>query len=128
MIDFSNNFEQRLKVVPQSVARGALNILARMAGGEDAAFSGAVRLRACPSVRRHRITGHRLLFRLLPDRIQVLDLIPKTRNILYPSRKQRRQSGRRGAERNRATAPPAPHSINVRTEPAASSLGADGSR
>ena len=30
----------------------------------------------CPSVRRHRITGHRLLFRLLPDRIQVLDLIP----------------------------------------------------
>src|SRR3989454_8434117 len=55
-------------------------------------------------------------------------LIPKTRNILYPSRKQRRQSGRRGAERNRATAPPAPHSINVRTEPAASSLGADGSR
>ena len=31
----------------------------------------------CPSVRRHRITGHRLLFRLLPDRIQVLDLIPR---------------------------------------------------
>ena len=48
-----------------------------MAGGEDGAFSGAVRLRACPSVRRHRITGYRLLFRLLPDRIQVLDLIPR---------------------------------------------------
>ncbi len=77
VIDFPNNFEQRLKAVPQSVARGALNILARMAGGEDGAFSGAVRLRACPSVRRHRITGYRLLFRLLPDRIQVLDLIPR---------------------------------------------------
>ena len=53
-------------------------MLARMAGGEPAAYVGAVRLRACPSVRRHRIgSDHRLLFRLLPDRIQVLDLIPR---------------------------------------------------
>ena len=78
VIDFPNNFEQRLKALPQTVARAALVMLARMAGGEPAAYVGAVRLRACPSVRRHRIgSDHRLLFRLLPDRIQVLDLIPR---------------------------------------------------
>jgi hypothetical protein len=38
-----------------------------------------VRLKACPSVTRQRIgIDHRLLFRLLPDRIQVLDLIPRS--------------------------------------------------
>ena len=50
----------------------------RLAGGEAAAFVGAVRLKACPSITRQRIgIDHRLLFRLLPERVQVVDLIPR---------------------------------------------------
>jgi len=49
-----------------------------LAGGEPAAFVGAKRLKLCPSVTRQRVAkSYRLLFRLLPGRIQVLDLIPR---------------------------------------------------
>jgi hypothetical protein len=79
LIEFPRNFEQRLNAVPRNIARAALAALGRLAGGEPAAFVGAVRLKACPSVTRQRIgIDHRLLFRLLPDRIQVLDLIPRS--------------------------------------------------
>jgi len=78
LIEFPRNFDQRLNAVPRNVARTALAALGRLAGGEPAAFVGAVRLKACPSVTRLRIgIDHRLLFRLLPDRIQVIDLIPR---------------------------------------------------
>ena len=43
-----------------------------------AAFVGAVRLKSTPSVTRARIgSDFRSLFRLLPDRVQVVDLIPR---------------------------------------------------
>jgi hypothetical protein len=75
-IDFPKQFDQRLNAVPRNVARTALLALGRLAGGEPAAFAGAKRLKACPSITRVRIgIDHRLLFRLLPDRIQVVDLI-----------------------------------------------------
>ncbi len=78
LIEFPRNFPQTLASVPRHVARGALAMLGRMAGGEAAAFVGAVRLKACPAITRQRIgIDHRLLFRLLPDRVQVVDLIPR---------------------------------------------------
>ena len=78
VVEFPRNFQQTLGSVPRHVARGALAILGRLAGGEPAAFVGAVRLKACPSITRQRIgIDHRLLFRLLPDRVQVVDLISR---------------------------------------------------
>ncbi|HEV7405836.1 MAG TPA: hypothetical protein VGO11_23025 [Chthoniobacteraceae bacterium] len=51
-------------------------MIVRLAGGEPAAFAGVVHLRACVGMLRQRIgSEHRLLFRLLPDRVQVIDLI-----------------------------------------------------
>ena len=54
------------------------SMLGRLAGGDSAAFSGAKRLKSRPNIVRQRIgIDFRLLFRLLPDRIQVIDLIPR---------------------------------------------------
>jgi hypothetical protein len=78
LIEFPRQFHQRLGEFPRQVARGTLAVLGRLAAGEPAAFVGAVRLKACPSIMRQRIgIDFRLLFRLLPDRIQVVDLIPR---------------------------------------------------
>jgi len=63
---------------PRHVARSAMTMLGRFASGEPAAFVGAVRLKACPSVMRYRIgIDWHLLFRLLPDRVDAVDLIPR---------------------------------------------------
>src|SRR5438105_9830037 len=78
LIEFPRNFHERLKEFPRHVARGALVILGRLAAGEAAAFGGAKRLKSAPTVVRQRVgIDFRLLFRLLPDRIQVIDLIPR---------------------------------------------------
>ena len=78
LIDFPRNFDQRLREVPRQVARTTMTMLGRLAAGEPAAFVGAVRLKACPTVTRLRMgIDWRLLFRLLPDRIEVVDLIPR---------------------------------------------------
>jgi len=78
LIEFPRNFLERLSEFPHHVARSAMAILGRLAGGETAAFSGAKRLKSAPSVIRQRVgIDFRLLFRLLPDRIQVIDLIPR---------------------------------------------------
>jgi hypothetical protein len=78
LIEFPKNFRETLSSLPKSVARGTLTLLGRLAAGEPAAFVGAVRLKAIPSITRARIgIDFRLLFRLLPDRVQVVDLIPR---------------------------------------------------
>jgi hypothetical protein len=78
IIEFSRDFQQRLNNAPRQVAGSAMVMLGRLAGGEAAAFVGAVRLKACPAVMRHRIgIDWRLLFRLLPDRVDAVDLIPR---------------------------------------------------
>ena len=78
LIEFPRNFQERLKEFPRHVARGALVILGRLAAGEAAAFGGAKRLKSAPTVVRQRVgIDFRLLFRLLPERIQVIDLIPR---------------------------------------------------
>ena len=76
LLEFPPKFRESLEDFPRQVARATLALLGRLAGGEPAAFSGAVALRACPGILRQRIgSDHRLLFRLLPDRVQVVDLI-----------------------------------------------------
>lgn len=76
LLEFPPKFREALGELPRHVARAALALLGRLAGGEPAAFSGLVALRACPGILRQRIgSEHRLLFRLLPDRVQVVDLI-----------------------------------------------------
>jgi hypothetical protein len=78
LIEFPRNFQDRLNEFPHHVARGAMVMLGRLAGGDAAAFNGAKRLKSAPTIVRQRIgIDFRLLFRLLPDRIQVVDLITR---------------------------------------------------
>jgi hypothetical protein len=78
LIEFPRNFLERLIEFPHHVARSAMAMLGKLAGGDPAAFSGAKRLKSAPTVVRQRVgIDFRLLFRLLPDRIQVIDLIPR---------------------------------------------------
>lgn len=75
-IEFPKKFEEVLHSIPRHVARHAISTLGHLAAGEPAAFVGAVRLKACPTVTRQRIgSDYRVLFRLLPDRVQVVALI-----------------------------------------------------
>ena len=55
LIDFSPHFDHRLNNVPRHIARNTMVLLGRLAGGDPAAFIGAIRLKACPSVMRQRI-------------------------------------------------------------------------
>lgn len=76
LVEFPHKFRETLEDLPRQAARAALALIGRLAGGEPAAFAGVVGLRACPGILRQRIgSEHRLLFRLLPDRVQVVDLI-----------------------------------------------------
>jgi hypothetical protein len=78
LVEFPRDFLERLSEFPHHVARTAMIILGRLAGGDPAAFSGAKRLKSAPDFMRQRVgIDFRLLFRLLPDRIQVIDLIPR---------------------------------------------------
>ncbi|MEN9576510.1 MAG: hypothetical protein RL514_4365 [Verrucomicrobiota bacterium] len=78
LIEFPKDFHAGLNSLPRAVARGTLTMLGRLAAGEAAAFVGIVRLKACHGIFRQRIgSDFRLLFRLLPDRVQVVDLIPR---------------------------------------------------
>jgi hypothetical protein len=76
LIEFPKNFQQTLAGFPRHVARAAVIMCGRLAAGEPAAFVGALRLKAVPNVMRQRIgSDYRLLFRLHPDHLQVIDLI-----------------------------------------------------
>ena len=76
LIEFPKGFQQALAVFPRHVARATIIMTGRLAAGEPAAFVGALRLKAVPNVMRQRIgSDYRLLFRLHPDHLQVIDLI-----------------------------------------------------
>jgi mRNA-degrading endonuclease RelE of RelBE toxin-antitoxin system len=77
LIDFPRDFADALRRVPPSVARTTLSALGRIASGEAAAFIGSIRLKDCHGVMRRRIGEYRLLYRLSPERVQVIDLIPR---------------------------------------------------
>ena len=76
LIEFPKGFQQTLGRFPRQVARAAIIMAGRLAAGEPAAYVGALRLKATPNVMRQRIgSDFRLLFRLHPDHLQVIDLI-----------------------------------------------------
>ena len=76
VIEFPKKFHRTLEEFPKQVGKGAMILLGRLAAGEPAAFTGIVRLKESPDTLRARIgIDHRLLFRLLPDSVQVVDLI-----------------------------------------------------
>lgn len=76
LVEYPPRFRETLDELPRQAARGALAMLGRLAGGEPAAFVGVVQLKACHGVLRQRVgSEHRLLFRLLPDRVQAVDFI-----------------------------------------------------
>ena len=76
LLEFPPKFHQHLQDLPRQTSRAAMVMLGRLAGGEPAAFEGIVMLKQVPDTLRVRIgSDHRLLFRLLPDRVQVVDLI-----------------------------------------------------
>jgi hypothetical protein len=76
VIEFPKSFQPTLAGFPRHVARAAMIMVGRLAAGEPAAYVGALRLNATPNVMRQRIgSDYRLLFRLHPDHLQVIDLI-----------------------------------------------------
>jgi hypothetical protein len=76
--DFPRKFHQTLEEFPRHVARNAVTMIGRLAAGDLDAFNGVLRLKACPETYRQRIgANHRLLFRLTPDRLVVVDLIDR---------------------------------------------------
>ena len=93
-MEYPPRFRETLDELPRQAARGALAMLGRLAGGEPAAFVGVVQLKACHGVLRQRVgSEHRLLFRLLPDRVQAVDFI--NRRDLDRTIKRLRGEGRR---------------------------------
>ena len=76
VIEFPKKFHRTLEGFPKQVGKGAMILLGRLAAGEPAAFTGIVRLNESPDTLRARIgIDHRMLFRLLPDSVLVVDLI-----------------------------------------------------
>lgn len=76
LIEFPRRFQDTLLHLPRQVGRAALMLCGRLAAGDPSAYSGVVRLKAAPDVLRVRVgLDHRMLFRLLPDTVQIVDLI-----------------------------------------------------
>lgn len=76
LIEFPRRFQDTLLHLPRQVGRAALTLCGRLAAGDPSAYSGVVRLKAAQDVLRVRVgMDHRMLFRLLPDTVQIVDLI-----------------------------------------------------
>jgi len=74
--DFPRRFDDLLAGLPSAAARSCLSMSGRLAAGEASAFIGVKRLKALADVYRQRIGEHyRLLFRLHPARLEIVDLI-----------------------------------------------------
>ncbi len=76
LIEFPRRFQDTLLHLPRQIGRAALTLCGRLAAGDPSAYSGVVRLKAAPDVLRVRVgMDHRMLFRLLPETVQIVDLI-----------------------------------------------------
>lgn len=74
--EFPRRFDDLLAGLPSAAARSCLTMSGRLAAGEASAFTGVKRLKALPDVYRQRIGEHyRLLFRLHPGQLEIVDLI-----------------------------------------------------
>ncbi len=73
---FPGRFPQTLASLPENVARGVMTLVGRLAAGEPAAFVGMRRLRVRHEICRVRCArDYRLLLKLQPDKLEILDLI-----------------------------------------------------
>ena len=73
---FPGRFLPALEPFPENVARCVMALIGRLAAGEPAAFVGMRRLRVCHEICRVRVAGdYRLLFKLQPGKLEILDLI-----------------------------------------------------
>jgi hypothetical protein len=77
LIDFPRDFSERLEACPRHIARAAMSALGGIAAGEPDAFIGVKRLRIAPDVLRQRLGDYRLLFRMGPTHVEVIDLVPR---------------------------------------------------
>ncbi len=76
LIEYPKKFHETLLSLPRHVSRAAQVLLGRLSAGDPPAFVGIVALRARPDTLRQRVgSDHRLLFRLHPARLEVVDLI-----------------------------------------------------
>ena len=76
LIEYPKKFHATLSSLPKHVSRSAQVLLGRLSAGEPSAFVGIVALRARPDTLRLRVgADHRLVFRLHPASLEVLDLI-----------------------------------------------------
>ncbi|MBL9168226.1 MAG: SEC-C domain-containing protein [Verrucomicrobiales bacterium] len=74
--EFPRRFQETLRTFPRGVARACIVLVGRLAAGEAAAFRGITRLRSDRNIWRQRVgADHRLLLRLHPETLEVLDLI-----------------------------------------------------
>jgi hypothetical protein len=73
---FPGRFSQTLESFPGNVSRSVMTLIGRLAAGEPAAFVGMRRLRVRHEICRVRLAGdYRLLFKLQPGKLDILDLI-----------------------------------------------------
>ena len=73
---FPVRFSQTLESFSGNVSRGVMALIGRLAAGEPAAFVGMRRLRVRHEICRVRLAGdYRLLFKLQPEKLEILDLI-----------------------------------------------------
>lgn len=76
LLEYPKKFHETLTALPPHVSRAAQVLLGRLAAGEPSAFVGIVALRARPDTLRLRVGhDHRLIFRLHPAALEVVDLI-----------------------------------------------------
>jgi hypothetical protein len=74
--EFPRNFEDTVAAAPPRIRRATMHMAGRLAGGDASAFAGIKRLKAWPDVYRQRVgKDYRMLFRLHPESLEILDLI-----------------------------------------------------
>jgi hypothetical protein len=74
----SSRFKESIEALPEHVVRAALRLVGRLAAGDAAAFHGSKRLKAHRDLLRQRVgLGHRLLFRLANESLEVVTLVTR---------------------------------------------------
>jgi hypothetical protein len=75
-IELPRKVYQELGNFPPQVGRAVMVLLGRLAAGEAGAFMGLVKIYECEGVVRARVAGdYRLLLRLTPEAVEVLDVV-----------------------------------------------------
>jgi hypothetical protein len=91
-IELPKKVHETLLSFPPAVGRAVMTLLGRLAAGEPAAFKGLAKIYECDDVVRARVAGdYRLLVRLMPGAVEVLDVV--NRRDLQRGARQLRAKG-----------------------------------